>query len=317
MSLPHPLRKKLGSIKARVFDQWPYRGHVKAIPAKRAALRPALEKLRPLPATTGCEFEIHMLCGKRDLDMGIWASWSMLRYLDGRACLFVHSDGSLSDEDVSVWKAIVGNVVVVHRAESDEIVRENLNGRAPLLYEWRCSNWASAQLVDVHFFGTARQILIMDSDVLTFLPPDEVIEALLSSVRRFGWCEDLRQSYSSDADTLKDVTGVSVASRLCAGFLISPRCSVDDFLELEGHLRLIEEDPRIDIGHFWSCQTYYALMAGKCPASEMFSSLYANTSGKTGGAQVLRHYVGIPRVRYRYFDEGIPRILGQEGMLST
>ena len=305
------LRKRLGRIKCIVVDQWPYRGRVKAMPIQREKLRPLVECLPPLQSADEVRYEIHMLCCKRDLDMGIWASWSMMRFL---AELFVHSDGTLADADTNDWRRIVGRVTLIHREQADNASRELLLPNAPTVHRWREIHWASPQLIDVHCFGKAPQILVMDSDVLTFMPPDEVIEALQSNNSRFGWSSDLLDAYSASPGLLREITGVTVPAGLCAGFLVTPRLNIEDYIRLEAVLQQIEADPRVELNHFWSCQTYYALLAGKVDGSVPFSRNYSNTAGRTSPDQVLRHYVGIPRVRYRYFREGVPRLLSQAGI---
>jgi len=307
ISLGH-LRKRIGKVKAVVLDQWPYRGKVRGIPANRDRYRPLVRKLPPLPPFHGNVYELHMLCGHRDVDMGIWASWSIMRFLEGKARLYVHSDGTLTAEDEAFWKEIIGEVVVIDRKESDATVEKALKEKAPQLYPWRCSNWASAQLVDVHFFGEAPVFLIMDSDVLTFFRPEEVVEALTASTPRFSWCMDLRDAYSASPQELFEITGRRIPRRLCAGFLVTPRLGMEDFLTLDKDMAAIDADPRVSVGHFWSCQTYYALVASRFPGSAPFSPIYSNTAGKTDDGQILRHYVGIPRVRFRYFAEGLARL---------
>jgi hypothetical protein len=316
MSTLRKLRKKLGAIKCKVVDQWPYRGRMRAIPEIRAKYRPLLEKLPPLPPFRGCLYELHMLCGHRDLDMGVWASWSIMRFLDGRARLYVHSDGTLTAEDEAFWKRIIGEVVVINRATSDAVVEKALAAQTVHLYPWRCSNWASAQLVDVHFFGETPTLLIFDSDVLTFSKPEEIAAALTAEKPAFGWCRDLREAYSAPPEVLREVTGREMPSRLCAGFLVSPRLGMEDFLRLDEDMKKIDADPRISVGHFWSCQTYYGLVASCYPGSAPFSEIYSNTDTRTSPDQVLRHYVGIPKVRFRYYTEGLARIAAEAGLKS-
>ncbi|RYD46873.1 MAG: hypothetical protein EOP85_06565, partial [Verrucomicrobiaceae bacterium] len=270
MSAIRKLRKKLGFIKCKVLDEWPYRGRVRAIPRVRNTYRPLVEMLPSLPVFRENVYELHMLCGHRDLDMGVWASWSIMRFLDGQSRLYVHSDGTLTKEDEEFWKRIIGEVVVIDRAESDAVVENALAADARHLYPWRCSNWASAQLVDVHFFGTAPTLLIFDSDVLTFSRPEEIVAALTASVPRFGWCRDLRNAYSATPEVLREITGREMPQRLCAGFLVSPRLGKEDFMILDEDIAKIEADPRVSVGHFWSCQTYYGLVASRYPGSAPF-----------------------------------------------
>ena len=317
MSFLYDSRKQLGRLKCMAIDQWPYLHAMKAIPRQRESLVVLQATLPALPKRREIIYEIHMLCGHRDVDMGIWSSWSILRFLGGHGQLYVHSDGSLTGQDVERWQNVIGDFVAVSRSESDDITARELSSQTKHLYPWRCSNWASAQLVDVHYFGRTPRLLIMDSDVLTFTSPHEVIAALTTPQPGFSWCNDLLDAYSASRDVLLDVTGVQVPRRLCAGFLVCPRLKTFDFIQLDQHMQQISSDPRVALNHFWSCQTYYALLAAGYPTSKPLPSPYSNTSGRTQTNSVLRHYVGIPKVRFRYFTEGLPRILKQAGLLHT
>ncbi len=308
MSLLNQLRKNLGPLKCKLLDEWPYRGKVRSIPGMRARFKPLLAKLAPLPPFKENIYEIHMLCGTRDADMGIWASWSIMRFLNGCSRLYVHSDGTLTSEDEAAWRKIIGEVIVIRREQSDAKAGEMLGAETKHLYHWRNTNWASIQLVDAHLFGDAPNLLIMDSDVLTFSKPDEVIKALTSRSPKVVWCRDLLNAYSASPEILREVTGVTVVERLCAGFLVTPRFKIADFLEIDRHMSAIDKDPRTEVNHFWSCQTYYALIAAGYPDSGELPEQYSNIASKTPASQVLRHFVGVPRVRFRYFTEGLPKL---------
>lgn len=307
MKLTRFIRRKLGPIKRVLLDEMPFKGHVKRIPEVRGKYRLQIENLAPVPAFRENLYEIHMLCGQRDLDMGIWASWSMMRFLEGNSRLYVHSDGTLTPEDVIPWRKIVGELVLVDREESDQKVKAGLGSVTKHLFPWRSIHWASAQLVDVHFFGNAPTLLIMDSDVLTFSRPHEVMGALRSPTPEFAWSRDLLNAYSADLSVMKEATGVTLPDRLCAGFLVSPRLTTKDFQELDRHMESIDRDGRVELNHFWSCQTYYALLASGRGGT--FPDTYSNTVGITKPQQVVRHYVGVPRVRFRYFTEGLQRVM--------
>lgn len=304
-----PLRKRLGKLKSILFDRWPYAAAMAKVPKLRVALREVVDALPPLPSAASSRYELHMLCGHRDIDMGILSSWSMMRFLDGRGRLIVHSDGSLDSEDERRWRAVVGRVDVVSREESDRAV-DSAIGDTRELHAWRRSNWASAQLVDAHLFGDAPNLLILDSDVLVFKKPEAVLAALDQSRSRLAWCEDLRNAYSGEIPMIREITGVTIPEKLCAGFLVTPRMTREDFHKLDRQMVRIREDRRIDVGHFWSCQTYYALLAADFEGSAALPATYRNTTGRTSANQVLRHYVGIPSVRFRYFTEGRGMLFG-------
>jgi hypothetical protein len=302
------LRKRAGKIKAVVLDRWPYMAAVAKIPQMRKELRPLVDRLPVIVSGSEVRYELHMLCGHRDIDMGILASWSLMRFLDGKGRLIVHSDGSLDAEDERRWRAVVGRLDLVSREESDRAVAEALSDTREL-HAWRTSNWASAQLVDAHLFGDAPTMLILDSDVLVFEKPEAVLAALDQRPPRFAWCEDLRNAYSGEIGTIHEITGVTIPPKLCAGFLVSPRMTKADFQRLDDQMVAIRQDGRLEVGHFWSCQTYYALLAAAFKGSAVLPMEYRNTNGKTSPTQILRHYVGIPSVRFRYFTEGTRKLM--------
>ena len=301
--VPAPLHKPLGRLKCRLLDELPYARSAAKIPKFREQLVPLVAQLSPIKPAQKTTIEIHMLCGKRDLNMGILASWSLMRFLNGEAHLIVHSDGSLDDEDLTLWRDKVAHISLISRKEAEKRAAETLAGNEKLL-DWRESNWASAQLVDAHLFGSQDRVLLMDSDVLVFRPPIQVIEALTSKPKALYWCRDLLDAYSAPKEHLEALLEQKIPSRLCAGFMVSPRLTVEDFSTLNATMTELEKTASISLNHFWSCQTYFAILALRYPHSQAFASKYDNTKSQTQPNQIMRHFVGVPRIRFRYFTEG-------------
>lgn len=272
------------------------------------------EQFRSLPplsigGAAGCEF--HMLCGQRDWKMGVLASWSIMRFFPG-SILYVHSDGTLQSEPVHEWRRIVGRLEVVPKERRDSVVRQKLSAICPRVYDWRCANWASTQLVDMHFFGNASKFVVLDSDVLCFSDPSEVRLALESADRRFMWGLDTIDAYAAPRERLESYTGMSIPVRLCAGFLVTSRFASSDYSRLESLLARLDSVNDFDLNHYWSCQTYYALMvAGDDGQHGPLPTEYAIYKGRTESRTKVRHYVGVPSIRPRYFTEGIPRLIRQ------
>ena len=302
------LRRAVGRLKCHLIDELPYSRQVERMPGIRDHLRASLSDLPPIPAPREPIYEIHMLCGHRDADMGIWASWSLMRFLEDRAELFVHSDGSLTEEDEDAWAAVIPGLKVIHRAAADAKL-ERVLGHTKHLHAWRSVYKTSPQLIDAHLFGTAPVRLVMDSDVLVFHEPTELMAALRKPV--FTWCNDLRNAYSAPPELFAEVTGLRLPDRFNCGFLGTPRLTLEDFEKLDGLMDRIHLDGRIQLTRYWACQTYYALLSTFVPGSAALPARYDTTGGRTPDACVVRHYVGIPKVRFRYFTEGIPRLLQQ------
>lgn len=302
------LRHAAGMLKYRVLDCWPYKFKERQAAKLREQFWLQAFQLPPLPAPNQMGAEIHMFCGKKYLDMGIWASWSILRFMKN-AVLYVHSDGTLDKEDIAAWKRVISGLVIVAKTESDEKVALRIRQRFPLLYEWRCTNWWGPGLVDMHLFGELDRFVVMDSDVLCFRDPVELRASLMLEKPVCTWNRDVRSCYSESIEVLNSVTGLKLPEAFNAGFQLTPRFGSEDFKHLERMISLLKADGRIDTNHWWSSQTYYAMCAAKCPESHALSETYAATLGRTSDDVVVRHYVGIPRVRPRYFTEGVPKVL--------
>ena len=133
----------------------------------------------------------------------------MMRFLNGEAQMVVHSDGTLENDDLALWEKKVGHVSLVSREDAEKKAAEVLAGNNELL-AWREENWASAQLVDAHLFGSQDRILLMDSDVLIFQRPTEVIDALTTKPKALYWCSDLLNAYSAPKQYLDEILGEEI-----------------------------------------------------------------------------------------------------------
>ena len=302
------LRHAAGMLKYKVLDCWPYKFKEMRAAKLRKQFRPRAFELPQLPPPDSVEVEIHMLCGKAQLDMGVWASWSILRFMNN-ALLYVHSDGTLECEDINSWEKVVRGLVFISKEKADTRVESEISVRWPLLYEWRCSYKSSAQVVDVHLFGETDRLVVMDSDVLCFREPVEVWGWVSAIEPAFRWHKDVRTCYIADIELLNQITGLSLPEAFTAGFCLIPRFGEKHFNHLEKVLKVLTTDGRVDIHRWWSPQTLDAICAAMDPHAKPLSRSYALTLGATSDDMVLRHYVGVPRVRPRYFTEGIPKLL--------
>ena len=306
------LKKTLGKWKCKLFDEWPYLRRVKQMPEVRRRLVAKLDGIPTIYSPNPIKYEIHMLCGHRDYDMGIWASWSLMRFMDGAGKLYVHSDGSLTEEDIKMWKKVIDSLVVIPRDEADAKVASEYREDTKHLYDWRCNYGTSPQLVDSHLYGEAPGIIVMDSDVLVFSKPKELLDSAVESEVKFVWCHDVRNAYSTTPELMKEVTGITLPDRFNCGMLVTPRLTRENHLKLDEIMEQIHQDGRIDLRRYWACQTYYALLSTDVPGSKALPKSYATTMGATAKDAVLRHYVGAPSIRFRYFTEGVPRVLAGE-----
>ena len=299
----------LGSVKCRLLDELPYypmrgAGERLRLEWKKSGLLPP-----PLESTGGEGPEVHMYCGKDHMDMGIWASWSLLRFLPG-GTLFIHSDGSLEEEHLKAWRRIIPNTTLITREESDLKAAQVLGDQFPLLLEWKRRQCYSTKFIDFHLHGTRDRIISLDSDVLCYHRPTELIEALATTEPLMRWHSDVTTSYIAPAYLLGKYVGAEISDRVNSGLLLARRWSLDDLKFFQTILGKLQ-DASLPIFHHWGEQSLYAISAVRHQDAKALSNKYSVYFGKTRPDSTIRHYVGVVKVRPRFFVEGIPMLLNQ------
>jgi hypothetical protein len=302
------LRRAAGMLKYKALYCWPYKFKQAKAKRLREQFRPKAFELPPIEPAGQPEIEIHMLCGKHHLDMGIWASWSFLRFLKN-AILYVHSDGTLGEQEADLFQKIVPSACIITKPQADSHVKATVASIAPRLCEWRESNLFAPQLIDMNLFGNRDRFLMLDADVLCFSVPVELRTALMDGELVFRWAQDLRSCYMAPLPVLREMTHLKVPEAVNLGPMITPRLREEDFVYLEHLFGRLQTEPTINLKISWAPQTLYAVCAARCPQSRPLSRTYAVKLGRTSNKAVLRHYVSIPAIRPRFFTEGIPKLL--------
>ncbi len=135
----------------------------------------------PLEAGQG-PLEVHMLLHHQRIFEGIWAMYSFAYFSDVACQIFVHSDGSLSPTDVKHVQQVLPGAHVISRQQGDERVEARLRelGLNQCL-RFRDSLIFALKLFDPFFFGEHSSFVLLDSDVLFFRRPHELLANLSES----------------------------------------------------------------------------------------------------------------------------------------
>jgi len=311
------LRKILGGVKWGLIERCDQVRYNLA-QRLRQRQRPAIESLPRLPWSGRADVDVCMICGRRHLDMGIAAAWSLLRFApDWR--LVVFSDGSLGPEDEETWRSVIPSLHVIHRQAAITETERRIGDFSLIRQMWPRNRYSS-QIVDAHLAGHSSFVLLMDSDVLCLRKPTELMHRLQSGEPRISWNEDFQNGYCAPRAELESSLGYALPERVNAGLLLTPRFGREHFEVMERVLEQIGrmmDDPDW-MSHLWLAQTVYAAMVPHFPGSSMLSTDYAVISRelpRSRGPAVMRHYVSVPGVRARFFTDGITELLRQAAAL--
>ena len=238
--------------------------------------------------------------------MGIWASYSLLKHLNHMP-LLVHSDGTLGMVDKDAWRRVIPWAQFIERSDAEDRFVETVGKQSSIASSWRDTNHTGLKLFDPHLFGSLNNILMIDSDVLFFEYPLELINSIDG---RFHWNHDVQNAYTVPLENMRTLIGSAVPEKLNSGVMLMPRLDTSALRSMAAVLELFYEHGWRDLTHFWYEQTIYAGLIGSlghrtgCRLSQPYDCVIRASQE----CQVARHYCGNGVSRPRFFTEGVPRV---------
>lgn len=131
----------------------------------------------PIPCDRTSNLKVWIPTSARDAPMALWALKSLLHYSRASWDVWL-ADGGLARKHAELFEKHFPNIRVLHRNELDERTRRALDGFPHTYYLRQQRDYAPARkLVDPPLYLSQR-FLLLDSDVLFFSNPKEILAAL-------------------------------------------------------------------------------------------------------------------------------------------
>ena len=272
----------------------------------------AIYDSRPVPCGDTRGYEVHILTCERDRTMAFWALKSFYHYLDERPPLVVHDDGSLTQESFRLFHDHFPGCTVVRadRADEDSRLRESLKS-LPLceLWRFRCDFQLAKKLFDFPCLSTEPFIVGIDSDILFFRKPFEILEC----VESFGAIHVVRLS-----GRVRIRRTVDLLPRLNSG-LFGLRRDDFDFRLVETLLESsVDASParRFQFWKGWLEQTMLACLFSRSAGRRVLDlSRYQISSMLISDQTISQHFVN-DGSRSAFFHWGLRR-LDETGFLKA
>lgn len=123
------------------------------------------------------DFEIHTICSKKDLLMLVWMLRSFLVLSELKPTIVIHDDGSLDDEAIKlINKKFSNNIKVLRRDETKRRVLDILDLPDIIKEARRNGHFFLDRLIDIFVLSRAKKLLVLDTDILFYKWPTEVID---------------------------------------------------------------------------------------------------------------------------------------------
>ncbi len=243
------------------------------------------------PAASNEPVEVHLVCYRNDYLCAIWALKSFYTQAEVDWPLAIHLQGPMAARASARLRRHFPNARIIPQNQADAVVNPWLAERGlHRLLSARAQNPYMLKLTDYHVLSGAARLITLDSDVLFFQKPEE----LLAFRGRHLFQRDPESTY-----LVPGIPGLTIAPRLNVGIMSFLRAGISL--------------PRCDeyLAHFeqrqgWLEQTLYALHASEIGDAECLpeSYLISLEAGIDSRTLVARHYAGPGRPLLT--SEGMP-----------
>jgi len=272
----------------------------------------AIYDSRPIPCGDTRGYEVHILTCERDRTMAFWALKSFYYHLGERPPLVVHDDGSLSEESFRLFDGHFPGCTVIRadRADADSRLRESLKS-SPLceLWRFRCDFQLAKKLFDFPCFATEPFIVGIDSDILFFRKPLEILEWSRASAPFMS--SDYQEAYEFDAMLVRRAgQDFDLVPRLNTG-LFGLRGEAFDFTLVETLLEArVDASParRFEFWKGWLEQTMLACLFSRSGGGRVLDlTRYQISSMLISDDTISQHFVN-DGSRSAFFHWGLRRL---------
>lgn len=267
---------------------------------RRASVERNILNTRPVRTRQNGDVELRILTWRRDWLSAMWTLKTFYHFAGVDLVLHIH-DGGLDEQGNAQLRRHFPDAHFHPEAETNRLIEAELSSRGfTRSLEYRRRNNHTYKLFDFYLLSEAKRTIVLDSDVLVFSRPTELLEWALNPPKRANlYNSDLKYAYALPQERMNELAGSEVRPRLNSGVGVVWRESID-FAKVE---RWLEHS---ELAHTYGVveQTLHAL----CSASfgfELLSDQYlvSVTPGLPDGL-AIKHYPTSPRP-----------LLYQEGMV--
>jgi hypothetical protein len=260
------------------------------------------EWLWPFWSETPQSVPVHVLTGKSDWQLCAWMLASWFTATEETWRVVIHDDGTLPEEARSVLKKLFKTARFISRDEADAKMDRVLAAH-PLCHDYRNKHPLALKIFDMAQHCDSDRFIVLDSDVLFFSHPREIVQWAMGRSEDCWFNEDVDEGSLITKQHALDDLGVKLWSRVNSGLCLLAKAALDlDFCE-----RALGETSILK-GHIWRVeQTLFALCASRFGKGGLLPKTYEVSLGKTASTDCIsRHYVGA--VRDRFYGEGLHRL---------
>ncbi len=256
----------------------------------REIYRRKILSTEPVVCDSNGDFEIHILTSKKDFLNAVWCLKTFYYYSRTRPQLVIHEDGTLDASDIKSGFKHFPNCGIIRRSDADRDLQHFLAGfKYSRKNRLRKDFYCAIKLFDVFYYAQAERLLLLDSDILFFRNPTEIIENIQADKPFFN--SDYQDAYSKPPRVLGKILGIEITPKINAGLMfLRKEHYVSNLDVIEYYFEKMEEIAGdIDINRHE--QTLHAILLSKCGAVRLSQNYQISRRHAISDKTVSHHFV--------------------------
>ncbi|MFN6460351.1 MAG: hypothetical protein RMZ41_000705 [Nostoc sp. DedVER02] len=263
---------------------------------------------KPIPAGEGA-IEVHMLLHHKRIYEGLWALYSFAYFCDKPCRIVVHNDGSLTNIDLGLLNQLLPQCQVIDRETANSVVL-NYFHQAGLI---KCAQFReklifALKLFDPFFFSKNRAFILLDSDVLFFSRPQELLDGIEANENPADltnlYSVDNSYRYSLQSTELATLLGKDCIERFNPGVLRAYQGTLD-FMRIEQYLQCKDFWNEDGTANYYAELTLWAMELTRSNALPL-PNTYAICPDPKSPNVVSGHYCGGGYWASLFYTRGLP-----------
>jgi len=260
---------------------------------------------KPIICNNNSEFEVHIITSEKDFLNSIWSLKTFYHYSWLRPKLVIHEDGTLSTSGIKMFLKHFVTCRIIKRKDANEDMKYFLaNCKYSQKNRLNKDFFCALKLFDAFYYASTDKLLFLDSDILFFKKPDELIEYIKEGKPFFS--SDYKNAYAKPVSELNKVLGVDIIPKVNAGLMSLRRGYYSSNLNfIENYFEKMEDltQPR-DINRHE--QTLNAILLSKCKAIRL-SDNYQISKELITDKTICHHFVD-DGSRNNFYKEGLKHL---------
>lgn len=295
--MPLTLQRKIINLKRNIiFKYFKHKYIVKILSTK------------PVSIDTNSNLEIHTIACNNDFLYHLWSLKTFFYYSELRPKLVIYDDGTLTEYNRGIFLKDFPGCRIIQPSEYEQGMDKFFSSyQSSRKYAAIKSFFCRLKLLSVPCYAESDNIILLDSDILFFNKPIEVIEHLKN--KRSFYLSDYQNEYSYPVDSLKEMFGVDVFPKINAGFTYLPKSAylnnlnfINDYFEKISKVKSLNKINKHE-------QTVQALLLSKSKAVRLGPNYQISKQPQTD-TTVCQHYCNDGSRPYIY-TVGIKKLVTQ------